>query len=376
MAGIYIHIPFCKTRCSYCDFYSSIDISIKNKLIDCLCKELISEKQYIGEEAIETIYFGGGTPSLLDEKDFEVIFNTINSNYDTSQCIEITLEANPDDLDLDYILMLKKFPFNRISIGIQSFMDKELKLINRRHTSEQAINAVTLCQHNGFENISIDLIYGYPSQALVDLSMSIDIALKINPKHISAYHLSYEKDTILENKLRRKEITAIDEETSNEMFKLFVSELKKHGFLQYEISNFSQQGFESKHNSSYWNGRKYLGIGPSAHSYNQLTRKWNVSSINDYVRGIDENKCIFEFETLTLNDKYNDYIITSLRTLKGASLERIEKDFGDKLLENCFQSAAKHINNNILVIQDGYLRFTSTGILLSDGIIADLLFVD
>jgi len=376
LAGIYIHIPFCKTRCSYCDFYSSIDISIKNKLIDCLCKELISEKQYIGEEAIETIYFGGGTPSLLDEKDFEVIFNTINSNYDTSQCIEITLEANPDDLDLDYILMLKKFPFNRISIGIQSFMDKELKLINRRHTSEQAINAVTLCQHNGFENISIDLIYGYPSQALVDLSMSIDIALKINPKHISAYHLSYEKDTVLENKLRRKEITAIDEETSNEMFKLFVSELKKHGFLQYEISNFSQQGFESKHNSSYWNGRKYLGIGPSAHSYNQLTRKWNVSSINDYVRGIDENKCIFEFETLTLNDKYNDYIITSLRTLKGASLERIEKDFGDKLLENCFQSAAKHINNNILVIQDGYLRFTSTGILLSDGIIADLLFVD
>ena len=376
MAGIYIHIPFCKTRCSYCDFYSSIDISFKKKLIDCLCKELVSEKKYINDNDIETIYFGGGTPSLLEKKDFEAIFNTIKSNYNINTCNEITLEANPDDLSLDYILMLKQFPFNRISIGVQSFINNELKLINRRHTAEDAIAAIHLCQDNGFENISIDLIYGYPSQTINNLSTSIDKTLKIKPKHISAYHLSYEKGSVLYQQLQRKEIHPIDEETSNEMFNLLVTKLKKYDFVQYEISNFSQKGYESKHNTSYWSGKQYLGIGPSAHSYNGTSRKWNIASINDYIKGIEKNACVYELEELTLNDRYNDYIITSLRTLKGASLKEIKTVFGDKLLDNCLLLADKHINNSVLEIQNNYLKFTSTGILLSDGIIADLLYVE
>lgn len=375
MAGIYIHIPFCKTRCSYCDFYSSTDIAVKDQLVTCLCKELQAEKQYMGDEAIETIYFGGGTPSLLDEKDFKAIFYTIHRYFDTSECLEVTLEANPDDLSLDYILMLKKFPFNRISIGIQSFINKELQLINRRHSSEQAIEAVKLCQRNGFENISIDLIYGYPSQTINNLSTSIDKMLEINPTHISAYHLSYEKGTVIEQKLARKEVQAVDEETSNEMYRLLVSKLKTHGYIQYEISNFAKPGFESKHNSSYWSGKKYLGIGPSAHSYNGASRKWNISSIKEYIKGIEENTTIYKLEVLSLHDRYNDYIITSLRTMQGASIKKIQNEFGDELLTYFMKNASNFLENKTLKIINNYVIIADEGIFLSDGIIADLVFV-
>ncbi len=376
MAGIYIHIPFCKSRCSYCDFYSTINTSLKDSLIKCICIELKREKEYINNDPIKTIYFGGGTPSLLNKKDFDQIFDTIKENYNLNNCTEVTLEANPDDLNLDYILMLKQLPFNRISIGVQSFINSELELINRRHSAEQASDAIKLCQSNGFENISIDLIYGYPSQLINNLSTSIDKILEIKPKHISAYHLTYERNTILYRKLMNKEIKAIDEDTSNEMFNLVVEKLKEHKYIQYEISNFSKSGFESKHNSSYWSGEKYLGIGPSAHSYNKVTRKWNISDINNYINRIKSEQQIYEIEILSRNEKYNDYIITSLRTLKGTSIKFITTEFGKDYLSHCLQSADKHINSNKLEVYGEYLRLTKKGILLSDGIIAELLFVD
>lgn len=376
MAGIYIHIPFCKSRCAYCDFFSSTQLSYKSKLVACLCKELISEKHYIGNETVETIYFGGGTPSLLEENDFKLIFDTIQATYDTSNCIEITIEVNPDDVTNDFVSMLKSFPFNRISIGIQSFINNELKLINRRHTSEQAINAVQLFQRNDYENISVDLIYGHPSQDINNLSTSIDKLLKMKIEHISAYHLTYEKGTVLHQKLINNEIQAVDEETSLEMFHLITSELTKNGFLHYEISNFAKNGFESKHNSSYWNGKKYLGIGPSAHSYNNTSRKWNVASINSYIKAIETQSPCYEIEQLSLNDKYNDYIITSLRTLQGCSLANIKTEFGEVYLKNCLLNATKHLNNNTLETDSNFLKLTKKGIFLSDGIIADLLAVD
>ncbi len=375
MAGIYIHIPFCKTRCAYCDFFSSIDFSLKDKLVDAICTELKLEKNYIGNEPIKTIYFGGGTPSLLLSSDFQKIFNIISENFDISQCKEITLEANPDDLSEEYIASIRQLPFNRISIGVQSLVDSELQTINRRHTAQQAIKAVEACIKNNLTNISVDLIYGYPSQSMDDFFFSIDNILKMNVKHISAYHLTYEKNTLLGEKLLQGKIKPIDEELSLKMYQLLVKKLAEKGFIQYEISNFSQAGFESKHNSSYWQNSSYLGIGPSAHSYNGNSRKWNIASIKDYIEGITNNESICEIEFLSETDKYNDFIITSLRTTKGASLLLLEEKFGKEKLGYCLKNANKHLKNNILFLENNYLKFTQKGFTLSDGVMSDLLFI-
>jgi oxygen-independent coproporphyrinogen-3 oxidase len=376
MAGIYIHIPFCKTRCAYCDFFSSIDFSLKDKLIDAICTELKLEKNYIGNEIIKTIYFGGGTPSLLASSDFQKIFDVISKTFDISQCEEITLEANPDDLSDEYVASICRLPFNRISIGMQSLVDSELAIINRRHTAKQAINAVETCIKNSIANISVDLIYGYPSQKMADFLFSIDNVLKMNVKHISAYHLTYEKNTPLGEKLLHGKIKPIDEELSLKMYQLLVERLAKKGFIQYEISNFSQAGFESKHNSSYWKGSNYLGVGPSAHSYNGNSRKWNVASIKDYIKGIMNNESVCEIETLSETDKYNDFIITSLRTVRGASLLLLEEKFGKEKLDYCLKNAHKYLKRNILYLDNNYLKFTQKGFTLSDGVMSDLLFIE
>jgi len=376
LAGIYVHIPFCKIRCAYCDFYSNTDLSYKDELVKCLCKELAQEKKYIGQEKIETIYFGGGTPSLLDEKDFRLIFDTMEGHFDISSVQEITLEANPDDLSANYIGMLRRLPFNRISIGIQSLIDKELRLINRRHSAQQAIDAVAVCRVAGFENISVDLIYGYPSQTISEFTFSVEKMLAMDVTHISAYNLTYEEGTVLYQKLQRKEICAIDEETSIEMYKILVNKLETNGFLQYEISNFAREGYESKHNSSYWRGKKYLGVGPSAHSYNGSTRKWNVASLKEYIQKINANATAYELETLSDNDLYNEFIITGLRTKKGVSLYMLQEKFGGKMLDYCLENADKYIVNKCLYIDNDYLKFTTEGFILSNGIMSDLLFVE
>ncbi|MDR3704503.1 MAG: radical SAM family heme chaperone HemW [Paludibacteraceae bacterium] len=376
MAGIYVHIPFCKIRCAYCDFYSNTDLSYKDELVKCLCKELTQEKNYLEKEKIETIYFGGGTPSLLDEDDFKLIFDTMESHFDISSVQEITLEANPDDLSVSYIAMLRRLPFNRISIGIQSLIDKELRLINRRHSAQQALDAVAACRAAGFENISVDLIYGYPSQTIPEFIFSVGKMSAMDVTHISAYNLTYEEGTVLHQKLQRKEICAIDEETSIEMYKTLVNKLETNGFFQYEISNFAREGYESKHNSSYWRGKKYLGVGPSAHSYNGTTRKWNVASLKEYIQKINEDATAYELETLSDNDLYNEFIITGLRTKKGVSLQTLQEKFGGKMLDYCVENAAKYIINKCLYIENDYLKFTTEGVILSNGIMSDLLFVE
>jgi oxygen-independent coproporphyrinogen-3 oxidase len=376
LAGIYVHIPFCKIRCAYCDFYSNTDLSYKDELVKCLCKELAQEKNYIEKEKIETIYFGGGTPSLLDEKDFRLVFDTIEKLFDISSVQEITLEANPDDLSVNYIDLLRRLPFNRISIGIQSLIDKELQLINRRHSAQQAIDAVAACRAAGFENISVDLIYGYPSQTISEFIFSVEKMLDMDVTHISAYNLTYEEGTVLHQKLQRKEICAIDEETSIEMYKILVNKLETNGFHQYEISNFARNGYESKHNSSYWQGKKYLGVGPSAHSYNGSTRKWNVASLKDYIQKVNMGATVYELEMLSDNDLYNEFIITGLRTRKGVLLPTLQEKFGSKMLDYCLANADKYLVNKCLYIDGDYLKFTMDGFILSNGIMSDLLFVE
>lgn len=376
MAGIYIHIPLCASRCSYCDFYSTTDFSLKDELVECLCLELIQQQNYISDTCIETIYFGGGTPSLLFESNFKRIFDTVSSLYDLSSCKEITLEANPDDLTPDYISMLRRFPFNRISIGIQSLIDSELILINRRHNSNQAIACVENCKQQNFTNISVDIIYGYPSQTLSDFNNSLDKFLNLGVKHISAYHLTYEKGTVLHQKLMKNEISPVDEEISLKMYEILVEKLAEKGIYQYEISNFAIPGYESKHNSSYWQGKQYLGIGPSAHSYNGENRKWNIASLKDYMKAIKEARSVSEIEWLSPTDRYNDFIITSLRTVRGANLSELENKFGQNMHDYCLKNAANHLKNKYLIVENNFLKCTQKGFLLSDGIMSDLLFVE
>lgn len=376
MAGIYVHIPFCKTRCAYCDFYSNTDLSFRDELVNALCTELEREKNYIGREAIDTIYFGGGTPSLLSEAHFNRLFDAINLNFDISHATEITLEANPDDLTEEYISMLRRLPFNRISIGVQSLIDKELQMINRRHDACRAITCVADCQAAGFENVSVDLIYAYPSQTVAELLLSLEGILKMGVQHVSAYNLTYEEGTALYKKLQAGDISAVDDEVAVEMYKTLINKLEENGFLQYEISNFARRGCESKHNSSYWKGVAYLGVGPSAHSYNGATRKWNVASIADYMKKIQTNEPAFELERLSATDVYNEYIITGLRTKKGVSLEGLREKFGADRFDYCMKNADKFLINKELEVVDGFLRCTLEGFVLSNGIMADLMLVE
>lgn len=376
MAGIYIHVPFCVTRCAYCDFYSNTDKTLLERFIENLCKEIIHERDFIKNRQIKTIYFGGGTPSLLSKTHFERIFSTIEMYYDITDCEEITLECNPDDLTESYLSELSTLSFNRLSIGIQSFNDDELKLMNRRHSAAQAIDAVKRCQSAGFENISVDLIYGLPSQDVESFKSSINQAISLNIQHISAYHLTYEKGTVFYAQLKNKTLIPIDENSSNDYFILLRKALSAVGFEAYEISNFSKKGFRSKHNSSYWKGIPYFGFGPSAHSYNGEIRRWNVASINEYLLKIEADECHYELEHLSTNDVYNELIMTSLRTIEGCDLNQLKFSFGDKKHTYLLSQSKSYIARNLLQINDNRLSLTESGIMLSDGIIADLMSVD
>ena len=365
MSGIYFHIPFCKTRCIYCDFFSSTNIQEKKEYVTVLCKELAGKKNYLNNP-IETVYFGGGTPSVLTNQEFELIFNEIENNFRCDwSSMEITLEANPDDLTDDYLNSLKNLPFNRISIGIQSFDEEELKFLNRRHNAQSAKKAVQTAQKSGFENISIDLMYGLPNQTLDNWKKNIRQAINLDIQHISAYHLIYEENTCLYNLLDAGKITPSDEDLSLRMFETLIDDLADAGFEQYEISNFAKKGYQSRHNSSYWNGKHYLGIGASAHSYNGISRQWNKASKNypNYEP---------EIEIIDTRIAYNDFIITRLRTMKGISLKELETLFGEEKRNYLLNQSQKHLQNSLLEIQDHYLRLTRKGIFVSDGVMSDL----
>lgn len=376
MAGIYLHIPFCKTRCIYCDFYSTTRSELKTRYVRALCSELEMRKEYLKEERVETIYFGGGTPSQLEEGDFRQLFETIQKSYGMESCHEITLEANPDDLSKEYLQMLSTLPFNRLSMGIQTFDDATLKLLKRRHDARTAIEAVDRCRQAGFSNISIDLIYGLPGETKERWENDLRQAIDLNVEHISAYHLIYEEDTPIYKMLKQHQVSEVDEDSSLEFFTLLIERLQEAGFEHYEISNFCRPGKHSRHNTSYWQGIPYLGCGPSAHSFDGMTREWNVSSIDLYIKGIEENRRAFEIEYLDQTTRYNEFIITTIRTVWGTPIEKLKQTFGNELWEYCRKMAAPYLESGKLEEHDGALRLTREGIFISDSIMSDLLWVD
>lgn len=376
MAGIYIHIPFCKTRCIYCDFYSTTNNELKQRYTSALCQELRTRKSYLKSESVATIYFGGGTPSQLSEADFKRIFETIREVYGMDSAREITLEANPDDLTEEYAAMLRTLPFNRISIGIQTFDDPTLKLLNRRHNAGQAIEAVERCRRAGFQNISIDLIYGLPGETGERWERDLQQAVSLNVEHISAYHLTYEKGTPIYDMLQAHRIHEVNEDSSVNFFTTLMDSFGVAGYNHYEISNFCKPGMHSRHNTSYWNGTPYLGCGPSAHSFNTQSREWNVSSLEEYISSIEKGQRSFELEMLEETTRYNEYIMTSLRTMWGISLNHIEQTFGTKFKDYFMEIAESYIDNKKMEANDKHIRLSREGIFISDSIISNLMYVD
>ena len=375
MAGIYIHIPFCKTRCIYCDFYSTTRSELKSQYIRALCRELTERKEYLKGEAVETIYFGGGTPSQLSEGDFKEVFKTIEQVYGMREATEITLEANPDDLTEEYI-MLQRLPFNRISMGIQTFDDATLQLLNRRHNATQAIEAVKRCRQAGFQNISIDLIYGLPGETEQRWAQDLQQAVSLDVEHISAYHLIYEEGTPLYKMLQQHSVSQVDEDSSLNFFSTLIDTLSAAGYEHYEISNFCKPGMYSRHNTSYWQGIPYLGCGPSAHSFDGDSREWNVASLNQYLSSIEQGQRQHETEQLDTQTRYNEYIITGLRTMWGISTEELKKKFGNRLWKYCLEQAKPYLGNGKLELHNDRLKLTREGIFISDGIMSDLLEIE
>jgi len=375
MAGIYIHIPFCKKRCTYCDFYTEVAPQLIPTLIDSIVEELRIRKDYLHNDSIQTIYFGGGTPSILTKIQFERIFDAIYTHYSVNNDAEITFEANPDDLTSEFLDSTQSLPFNRISIGIQSFDDTDLKRINRRHSGLQAVKAVKMSQKAGFMNISIDLIYGLPFQTIAGWKKQLDTAFSLKVQHVSAYGLTYEEGTTLWKQRENGELKTVDDETMIEMYGLLIAKMKQNGFEAYEISNFSLPNFRSKHNTAYWKQEPYIGIGPSAHSYDLKSRQWNIASITKYVKAIAENTVFFEREELTLNDQYNDFVMVSLRTSDGLDVLQLEEKFGTEYKAYCLKNIKTYIDTKKVDSLDGKLRLTAEGIQISNLILIELMKV-
>ena len=377
MAGIYIHVPFCQSRCAYCDFYSTTLLTHRAMYVDTLCRELRHRLPELQGQKIETIYFGGGTPSTLTIDELSKILRYIkeSATFHNSINQEITLEANPDDLKDEYVQGLLTLPINRISLGIQSFHNPTLRLVGRRHTAQEAIDAVLRLQQAGLTNISIDLIYGLPGETIDDWSYSLDQAISLGVKHISAYHLTYEEGTRL---WRMKELglaQPIDEEQSVLSFELLREKLLSAGYEHYEISNFAQPDYHSRHNSSYWQGTPYIGIGPGAHSYDGHTRRWNLSDLTAYLATPHGEDVPHEEEHLTEDEHYDERIITELRTSQGIDLNKLLTDLGERYHSYCLQCAAPYIHRGQLIhTHDNHLHLTPESILISDAVMRDLLW--
>jgi oxygen-independent coproporphyrinogen-3 oxidase len=381
MSGIYIHIPFCKQACHYCDFHFSTSLKKKDEMVAALAKEIQLRSNSIIHhpspitESIETIYFGGGTPSILSIADLKFLIDEVYRNFKVVENPEITVEANPDDLNLETIRQLANLSVNRLSIGIQSFFEDDLKLMNRAHNAEEAKKCLEFAKHY-FDNISIDLIYGIPNMSSKKWMQNIETALSFGVPHISSYALTVEPKTALHSFIQKGIIAAPDDEVAHEHFQILVDKLSENGFIHYELSNFGKDNFFSKNNTSYWLGKKYIGIGPSAHSYDGTNRGWNVSNNLQYIKSIQENKVPIEFETLTKTDRYNEYVMTGLRTIWGVSLDQIEQKFGKTYLDYLNQQAAKFIDDHLLFLDENILRTTKKGKFLSDGIASDLFLLN
>ena len=374
MAGIYIHVPFCKSKCAYCDFYSIANTKLTDVFVDAILKEIDLQKHYLGNEIVKTIYFGGGTPSILKVKQIEKILNKIHKEFNTDKNNEITLEANPDDLSKDYLKLIRNSGVNRLSVGIQSFSDSDLQLMKRKHTVNQSVSSVKCAQDIGFNNISIDLIYGLPDLTLEKWGENINKALNLKIQHISAYHLTIEPNTLFHKYYKNEKLNLPSEDESLDQFKLLKEKTAEKGFLQYEISNFAVDGFISLHNTNYWMGVRYLGLGPSAHSYNLSSRQWNIQNLHVYLDEILQGKLAYEVENLTETEKYNDFVITSLRTMWGLNTEKLNKEFGEKYKNHFLNKSEKMIDKNLMVKSADNFTLTENGMFISDNIITSLLY--
>ena len=374
MAGIYIHIPFCKSICNYCDFYRVASSKYLQQYIFCITKELVLRRNFL-EEEINTIYFGGGTPSLLSTENIQNIISSIKFHFSCSNTLEITLEANPDDLSNDYLNELVKTDINRLSIGIQSFNNSFLKIMNRRHSAEIAINAIKNAQNYGFSNISADIIFGLPNQTIEDLNYDLQQMLMLHIQHISAYSLTYETNTIFSKWKDKQKIIPITDSLVAEMFYFVHNTLTNNDFEHYETSNFAKNGKYSIHNSNYWNRTKYVGIGAAAHSYNGKSRFWNVSNIKQYCEKIMLDIIPQEEEILSFKDEMNETILTGLRTSRGVNLIEFEKLFGNKYLKTLLSNSSSFIENKNLVLNNNFLKITEKGLIITDYITSELFFL-
>lgn len=373
--AIYIHIPFCKQACYYCDFHFSTSINKKDEMVSSIIKEIEIRKNELDNTIIETIYFGGGTPSLLSINEINSIIDSVYKNHAVTENPEITLEANPDDLSNEKIIVLSKSPINRLSIGIQSFFEHDLKLMNRAHNANEAKKCLEIATQY-FENISIDLIYGIPDCSNEQWIENINTALSFGVPHISSYALTVEPKTALASFINKGIIKNVDDEKAQEQFYILKEILEQNKFIQYETSNFGKEGFFSKNNTGYWLRKSYLGIGPSAHSFDGNQRSWNVRNNAKYIKAIQQNELPIERETLTKIDQYNETIMTGLRTIWGVSIEKIRNNFGEKYIEYLAQQSKKYIDDGLLIFENGILKTTKKGLFLSDGIASDLFMLN
>jgi oxygen-independent coproporphyrinogen III oxidase len=375
MAGIYLHIPFCRQACHYCDFHFSTNTSNRAELIDCMAVEIGLQQDYLKDEPIETIYFGGGTPSLLDPHEIDSLLNTIQKTFTVAAHPEVTLEGNPDDLTLQKLRAIKSTGVNRLSIGIQSFQETVLTFLNRAHSAEAAVRCVPSAREAGFENISIDLIYAIPGMSPEEWALNIQEAIQLKPEHVSAYALTLEDKTVFGRWAAAGRIRAADDDTAAGHLEQLLEALNHAGYEQYEVSNFSLPGFISQHNSNYWRGKPYLGIGPSAHSYNLVSRQFNVRNNHLYVKALKSGSIPFELEELSLKDHINEYLLTTLRTSWGADLNKLKKEFNFDLITTNAKLIHDLVEHKLARIDDNFLKLTPAGRLLADKITTDLFLV-
>jgi len=375
MAGVYFHIPFCRSKCNYCDFYSIRDSKGVEVLVKSAITELFLRKNYLNNDLVKTIYFGGGTPSLLSIGQIGELLEGVRKNFELIPGCEITLEANPDDLSEEYISKLYQVGINRLSIGIQSFNDDILKFLGRRHDSKKLTGIIDFAQHTGFENISADLIFAIPGMSFDTYKDSLEKLIKLGIQHVSAYSLTIEKGTYFHKLLSNNTIDEVPDEAMLQQFNATIDILSHNGFAQYEISNYAKEGYRSKHNSSYWENEKYLGIGPSAHSYDKASRQWNVSNTGKYCSGISQSEPYFEIEYLTENDRFNEYIMTGLRTTRGVSVNFIYDNFSEKIVLYFKKQMNQLLRSDAIYMDGDSVSLTRKGMLISDYIVRKFYFI-
>ena len=385
MSGIYLHIPFCKSKCAYCNFFSLVTEKKMDDYVSALKKEIINRKSYLGDDVVKTIYFGGGTPSLLPIKYVEEILELLHENYNIISNPEVTLEINPDTIDKDKMMSLKRLGVNRMSVGIQSFNDDDLRYLGRRHDSRHALQVLDDLSGVGFDRITLDLIYGMPTLTEEKWNHNLDIFFSTGISHLSAYALTVEPKTILGQKIEKEELQEVSEEDTIRHYNILVERTKENGFEHYEISNFAKEGCRSQHNSIYWQDVKYLGLGPSAHSYDGDSRQWNVSNLTKYIQFVNADidtdidtdtdadmGRYYEREILSKEDKYNEYVMTSLRTSWGCNVGKIERDYGESYAHNFLKNIKKYLDSGIMLMKDNSFILTDEGMLFADGVAADL----